>query len=192
MKYILSSVLVVVALTISGCTSPEQGGGYADTLTGVLDDAKGIAQDSYTVDYRGKNLSTFPSEVLARTHIRILDISNNQLTSLPAEIGVLTDLEELYVDNNELTGALPAEIRKMSGLKILSASNNGLTGIPAEIGQLKRLVKVDFSNNNLDTYPNELESLRDNLEVLDLSGNKYSSATLADIKNKLPNTLIVH
>ena len=68
------------------------------------------------VDYSGKGLTKFPKEVLSKTEITALNLSNNNLT-----------------------GALPAEIRKLSILEELNVSNNQMTGIPAEIGQLKNL-----------------------------------------------------
>lgn len=145
-----------------------------------------------TINLSGRGLTEFPKDILAKNLIKKLDLSNNNLKTLPAEIGELTKLEELYLNNNNLEGSLVAEIRKMPNLRILDASNNNMTGIPAEIGQLGNLETVNFSNNNLDTMPNEIENLKDNLKKLDLSGNRYSSEMISEIKNKLPNTEVIY
>lgn len=120
-----------------------------------------------SLDYSGKGLTQFPKEILDRTDVVSLDLSNNQLS-----------------------GALPAEIRHMTGLKVLDVSNNRMTGIPAEIGQLKNLRALNYNNNRLSGLPMELGNLTQ-LQILDLSGNQnLSQRDLGLIRAKLPNTTI--
>lgn len=144
-----------------------------------------------TIDLSGKGLTEFPKDVLKNRAATKLILSNNNLVSLPSEIGELTNLTEIYLDNNRLEGSLVAEIRKMSKLRVIDASNNNLTGIPAEIGQLKNLKTINFSNNGLDTMPNEIENLKDSLEILNLSGNKYNFEKIKEIEDKLPDTQVI-
>lgn len=148
---------------------------------------------SNTLDLSSKNLNSFNvSSISNKNQIKILNLSNNNLKSLPSEIGEFINLEELYLDNNILEGAIVAEIRKMTHLKVLSAKNNNLTGIPAEIGQLLNLISIDFSNNNIDTMPNEIQNIKNNLKTLNLSGNKYSEEKIQEIKAMLPNTNVIY
>ena len=129
-------------------------------------------------------------EVLIKTDIKVLRLSNNEITSLPSEIGQLVNIEELYVDHNKLTGSLPGEIRKMENLLILDASHNNMTGVPAEIGQLKKLRRLDLSSNSLTALPNEIYDLRDNLKNLDLYGNSFDIDYIVDLQGKMYNTKI--
>ncbi len=171
-------------------TNVNTGGNINNQPTGNT--GEGIVKESgATIDLSGKGLTEFPREILSRKGVKKLILSNNRIKSLPAEIGELTDLEELYLDGNDLSGALPAEIRKMSELKILDVHDNGLTGIPAEIGQLKNLRIVNFSGNKIDTMPDEIGNIKGNLEVLNISGNGYSSDAIRKIENMLPDTQVI-
>lgn len=153
--------------------------------------APGMA-DSKSVDLSRKNLTVFPPDVLQQSQITWLNLSSNRLKTLPSEIGNLSNLEELYLDHNQLEGALPAEIRKMSKLRVLNVQNNRMTGIPAEIGQLKNLSELNYSYNNLDTFPNEIGNLKDNLKKLDISYNRYSEDSYKALMLLLPNTDIIY
>ena len=147
---------------------------------------------SGTLDLSSKNLSSFNvNSISNQNQVKVLNLSNNNFKSLPSEIGQFVNVEELYLDNNLLEGSMVAEIRKMPRLRILSAKNNNLTGIPAEIGQLSNLVTVDFSNNSLDSMPNEIQNIKNNLKTFNLSGNRYSEQKKQEIKSMLPNTNVI-
>lgn len=119
-----------------------------------------------------------------------LDYSGKGLTKFPKEILSRTDVTSLNLSNNGLTGALPAEIRQMSSLEVLDVSNNQMTGIPAEIGQLRHLRILNYANNQITGLPLELGNLTQ-LQTLDLSGNaKVSQYDLNLIRPKLPSTTI--
>ncbi len=150
-----------------------------------------ISDNSYPTNQLGNNVNSVNAPAPATTG-QTLDVSGQNLTTLTAEFfnnnpGVVT----LDVSNNKLTGALPAEIRKMSGLKIVRASRNQLTGIPAEIGQLGQLQELDFSYNQINTYPNELANLKNNLKVLKLTGNTFTPDQIGALRALLPNTEVV-
>ncbi len=125
-----------------------------------------ITTNGKVADYSGKDLTTFPKEVLSDRSITVLILANNNLT-----------------------GALPAEIHDLVNLEQLDASNNLMTGIPAEIGQLKHLKILNYANNKITGLPNELGNLTQ-LEVLDLRGNNVSQQDLAQIRAKLTSTQI--
>lgn len=152
------------------CREKGSGGveGYVDTLTKGLEQAKDINRQSYTVDVSGQGLTSLSTEFFeGKGNVKIFDVSGNALT-----------------------GALPAEIRKMENLEELDASDNDLTGIPAEIGQMKRIQRIDFSSNNINTYPNEFANIKNNLKSLNLTGNPFTPAQIAELQAMLPNTEI--
>lgn len=157
----------------------------------IVPDIPGIG-GAKEIDLSGKDLTSFPKEILGRIQTTKLVLSNNRLKTLPSEIGQLADLEELYLNNNQLEGSLPGEIRKMPNLRILDVRYNNMTGIPAEIGQLKNLTTLNYSYNSLDTFPNEIANLKDNLKTLDISNNRYSQDSINELKRLLPNTNIIY
>ena len=173
-------------------TAPIAPCSVKDVLEGdIISYADKVQKDSRflnTQDFTNKNLNTFPMEVLGMPDLKILNLSHNNLRSLPSQIGELVKLEELYVNYNSLTGALPGEIRKLEVLRKLDASHNNLTAIPAEIGQMKKLEKLDLGNNNINTYPNELFNIKDNLKYLNVKGNRFSVDQIVEIQDGLPST----
>lgn len=120
---------------------------------------------------------------------RELDFRGRGLTSIPSDVFSRTDLERLDLSDNRLTGAPQAEIRHLQALTVLDLSGNDLTGLPAELGQLKNLEVLDVSDNRLTGLPLELGNLTQ-LRVFDISGNPYSERDLEQIASKLPNTEI--
>jgi len=144
------------------------------------------------VNLSNRGLTEFPKEILSNTGITTLILSNNNIKTLPSEIGRLTNLRELYLDNNQLEGALVGEVRHMSKLEILDAHNNNMTGIPAEIGQLKHLVTLNLADNMIDTMPDEIRNISENLKTLDLSNNTYSQETLLRIEAMLQSTNVIY
>jgi|Napbiome12C3dose_1001474.scaffolds.fasta_scaffold00004_141 hypothetical protein len=121
----------------------------------------------------------------------VLNLSNQGLEKLPADILTKSNLEELDISNNKLTGALPAEIRNLQRLRVLDASDNLMTGVPAEVGQLQNLEILDLSNNKLTRLPYELGNLK-KLKQLNLAGNNFAKQDLEIIKKGLsPNVVVI-
>lgn len=145
-------------------------------------------KDSYNVidsiDLQSTNEQVSKNTISEGSYGNSLNLSSQGLTKLPSDVLDKTSLENLDISNNNLTGALPSEIRHLKNLKTLDASNNQMTGVPAEIGQLDKLEVLDLSNNQLTGLPYELGNLK-NLKVLNLSGNSYSTQDLDIIKQGL-------
>lgn len=188
-KKIVTMLIVVVLIISAYVLGTMQKSSLVPEIPRIPD-IPGIVGEK-EIDLSGKNLTSFPKDILSQTQATKLVLSNNKLKTLPSEIGQLANLEELYLDHNLLEGSLPGEIRKMSNLKILDVQNNNMTGIPAEIGQLRNLSTLNYSYNSLDTYPNEIGNLKNNLKTLNISDNKYSQDSIDALKRILPNTNII-
>lgn len=130
-----------------------------------------------------------PSQVSGRV-FGAIDLSGQGLTALPADVLKRSDVTTLDISDNQIGGALPAEIRFMQSLQVIDASGNRMTGVPAEIGQLSGLRILDLSDNELTGLPYELGNLQ-KLETLDVSGNAYSAMDLDRIINALPTTTTI-
>ncbi|MEX0881752.1 MAG: leucine-rich repeat domain-containing protein [Candidatus Saccharimonadales bacterium] len=152
------SILVIIGAGLYVLVRDNNGANQTST--------KSSAPTTATANYSGKGLTAFPKEILDRTNLLSLDLSNNNLT-----------------------GALPAEIKNLTKLETLDVSNNEMTGIPAEIGQMKNLKVINYANNKITGLPLELGNLT-GLQVLDLRGNGISQYDLGRIRPKLPNTEI--
>lgn len=68
------------------------------------------------MDYSGKGIAEFPSEVLNMTDVKQLDLSNNKITNIPAAIQNLKYLTVLKLNGNKIY-ELPAVVSKLKFLK---------------------------------------------------------------------------
>ncbi len=134
---------------------------------------------------------SLPSDLSKLSVLEFLNLENNQLTgSLPSALGVLSHLYELTLGYNKFVGTIPTWIGMLQDLVTLSLSNNIFTlvnvvtnggasvevvhqsTIPTEIGLLTRLQSLDLSSTWINgTFPEDLFSLGESLQVLDVSGN---------------------
>ncbi|KAK8336690.1 hypothetical protein V6Z12_A09G136900 [Gossypium hirsutum] len=138
---------------------------------------------------------TLPDELLNLTQLEVLKLQLNKLSGeIPNQIGRLNMLSVLNISWNSLNGIIPPSISNCGKLISLNLQNNGLTGlIPDAIGNLKFLIpdmpqklqiSLNLSFNNFDgPIPKTLSGLND-LEVLDLSNNRFSG-TLVLSNNQL-------
>ena len=137
-------------------------------------------------DKRHKSIEEVPSEIGQLTHLKDLNLSENEISSLPLEIGQLTNLAILRLAHNQLK-KLPPEIGYLTRLTKLNLAGNQLTNLPPEIGQLTNLNELNLAENKLTTVSSEIGHLR-NLTILRLPNNQITSlpleiCTLTNLKN---------
>ena len=110
-----------------------------------------------------QKLTQIPEEVFELTHLKILNLRNNQLTTLPDFISSLSNLTELDLRENRLTD-LPESIGNLSELTWLYLSRNQLTTLPESITKLSNLTRLYLSSNPLETPP--IEVANEGLEAI--------------------------
>lgn len=103
----------------------------------------------------GTDLKCLPRQIGELTHLRVLDLSNNQIQSLPKEIGNLSNLEILDLKNNNLE-SLPIEISLLKKLKSINLSGNNIKELPYEIINLTFLNDIRIDNNPILIPPIEI------------------------------------
>nr|CDS33719.2 protein flightless 1 [Hymenolepis microstoma] len=104
--------------------------------------------------------------------LEYLNLSHNQLCSLPAGLTRLTKLRKLYLNDNQLTfSGLPSGMAKLNDLEVLNVSNNKLENIPEGLCRCGRLKRLILSNNELETLPDAIHFLIENLEKFDVDNN---------------------
>jgi Leucine-rich repeat (LRR) protein len=77
-------------------------------------------------------LVAFPKELLQMTHLRVINLENNEIVELPSAINQLINLRELSVANNKIH-TLPLSIVDLQALKTLILDGNPLRTPPPEI-----------------------------------------------------------
>uniref|UniRef100_A0A5K3ERA7 Protein flightless-1-like protein n=1 Tax=Mesocestoides corti TaxID=53468 RepID=A0A5K3ERA7_MESCO len=104
--------------------------------------------------------------------LEYLNLSHNQLVSIPSGLTRLTKLRKLYLNDNQLTfSGLPSGMAKLNDLEVLNASNNKLENIPEGLCRCGRLKRLILSNNELETLPDAIHFLVENLEKFDVDNN---------------------
>ena len=119
-----------------------------------------------------------PKEISLLTSLEYLDLDDNPLGGeIPKGIGRLKNLELFSVFNNQLLGAIPEEIGMLTNLIYLNVGKNRLTGaIPKEIGLLKKAAEIYMAANQLTGGITDSITNIDSLKILDLRGNRLTSA----------------
>lgn len=114
----------------------------------------------------------------------VLDFSRLNLSTLSVDTiseERKRDTKQLYLNYNRLT-SLPSSVSLFCSLEFLDISNNGLSAICEGITKLTRLKTLVAKNNRLDEFslPKDFGSLQ--LEVLNLSGNRFEEIPLQCMK----------
>lgn len=126
-----------------------------------------------TVSITRTRLTRVPDEIRSLTHVRRLNLSDNELETFPVAIAALEQLEVLRIVGNRFR-ELPSEIGNLENLRELYLDGNRLRSLPESIGRLGRLEVLGLSRNSLESLPETLADLR-RLRVLHLSDNRLQA-----------------
>jgi Leucine-rich repeat (LRR) protein len=137
---------------------------------------------------QANNTNTVQSEDTNSPSGKKVDLSGKQLTSFPEEVLLQDNVTELNLSNNQLTG-LPSNISELTNLQILNVENNRLEAFPDEIAGLKNLRQILANNNRMQTVSPGLTEMTW-LEVLDISGNNIPADQADQLKSQLPDTQV--
>jgi Leucine-rich repeat (LRR) protein len=128
----------------------------------------------------GCEFTEFPKELSKMTHLKYLNLSNNQFMFDPnisgsvnksfRRISKLTNLEFLNLVRTGLH-IIPEEITSLSKLNRLIINYNLIEYIPRSIVKLDNLIDLRFSNNPISSFPDYLCELT-NLRRLEIKGTK--------------------
>ncbi|XP_068092863.1 PH domain leucine-rich repeat-containing protein phosphatase 1 [Hyperolius riggenbachi] len=117
------------------------------------------------LDVQHNQLQALPANLLMKSNsLRCLNASANSLETLPvASLSEETQssLQELYVTNNNLTDKCVPLLTGHPHLKILHMAFNHLQSFPAsKMGKLEELEEIDISGNKLKAIPTTIMNCR--------------------------------
>uniref|UniRef100_A0A915PIL4 B3/B4 tRNA-binding domain-containing protein n=1 Tax=Setaria digitata TaxID=48799 RepID=A0A915PIL4_9BILA len=115
-------------------------------------------------------LEYIPEEIGDLKELQFLDLSTNKLESLPESIGSLPHLSTLLLAHNKIS--LLPDMSGMVSLQHLDVSHNQLTEFPTSFPNHSKLQTLALNSNRIKTLPSELDSLNDNLKIVNLSDNE--------------------
>ncbi len=148
----------------------------------------GINDD--TEEYN-KIYGDIPDEIYDLKNLIYFDLSGNKITGkISDKIGNMKNLELIAFNNMLIENVIPDSICELEKLEYLYLLNNNLEGtIPPCFDKLKNLKVLLLQNNN---FKGIIEKFNENIEILDLSNNKFNNinilkhlkkALLIDISN---------
>ncbi|XP_063783150.1 leucine-rich repeat serine/threonine-protein kinase 2 [Pseudophryne corroboree] len=109
--------------------------------------------------------TNIPREILQLSHLRTVDLSNNQIDSLPGPLEWASlNLREIILNYNQISilnlGDLRKDVNRWSRLEKLQLSHNKIQEIPPEVGFLVNITCFDLSYNpDLRSFPDEMGKL---------------------------------
>ncbi len=118
-------------------------------------------------------ITNLPSDIGFLSNLKELDLTDNNLTELPDTIGGLNKLEYLDLESNKFM-KVPLAITYLKNLKVLNMCKNNISEIPSEISQLSNLKKLSIYWNNLREIPDEIGRLNQ-LKILDIKCNNITT-----------------
>ncbi|XP_053101074.1 PH domain leucine-rich repeat-containing protein phosphatase 1 [Hemicordylus capensis] len=135
-------------------------------------------------------------ERIERTHVEFLDMQHNLLTELPSNLLLKADsLRYLNASANKLEMLPPATLSEEthSILQELYLTNNHLTDkcVPLLTGHL-HLKILHMAYNRLQSFPASKMAKLEELEEIDVSGNKLKSIPTTIMNCRRMHTVIAH
>ncbi|KAJ6654689.1 hypothetical protein lerEdw1_006649 [Lerista edwardsae] len=135
-------------------------------------------------------------ERIERTHVEVLDVQHNLLTELPSNLLLKADsLRYLNASANKLDMLPPATLSEetRSILQELYLTNNHLTDkcVPLLTGH-PHLKILHMAYNRLQSFPASKMAKLEELEEIDVSGNKLKSIPTTIMNCRRMHTVIAH
>jgi len=121
------------------------------------------------LDLSGLRLKNIPDEVFILSHLKELDLFDNQLTSLSIQIQKLKNLEKLLVSKNPIK-QLPSALQNLKALKTFKLDKGQLTDFPKVLLKMNSLENISLEKNKLDFIPPAVADLP-NLKLYDFRDN---------------------
>lgn len=159
-----------------------------DNQINLLPNEIGALQNLKVLHLANNKLEFLSDQVGRLKNLEELDLSGNRLGILPHQIGNLTQLKRLYLGRTRTFFPIDSEVGYVQTSMIAAAKSddNRLSSLPNTIGQLISLEELNLSFNSLKKLPETIKNLK-NLRRLDLTGNFMEEATVAEIRQWLPN-----
>ncbi|XP_006892820.1 PREDICTED: PH domain leucine-rich repeat-containing protein phosphatase 1 [Elephantulus edwardii] len=144
----------------------------------------------------GHNRLTRLPERLERTSVEVLDVQHNQLLELPPSLLMKADsLRFLNASANKLETLPPATLSEETSsiLQELYLTNNNLTDkcVPLLTGH-PHLKILHLAYNRLQTFPASKMAKLEELEEVDISGNKLKAIPTTIVSCRRVHTVIAH
>uniref|UniRef100_A0A0R3RQ16 B3_4 domain-containing protein n=1 Tax=Elaeophora elaphi TaxID=1147741 RepID=A0A0R3RQ16_9BILA len=111
-----------------------------------------------------------PENIGDLKELQFLDLSINKLDRLPAAIGSLPHLSTLLLAHNKIS--LLPDMLGLVSLQHLDVSHNQLTEFPTSFPSQSKLHTLILNSNHIRELPIEVNSLNDNLKIVNLSDNE--------------------
>uniref|UniRef100_A0A452T742 PH domain and leucine rich repeat protein phosphatase 1 n=1 Tax=Ursus maritimus TaxID=29073 RepID=A0A452T742_URSMA len=144
----------------------------------------------------GHNQLTRLPERLERTSVEVLDVQHNQLLELPPSLLMKADsLRFLNASANKLETLPPATLSEETNsiLQELYLTNNNLTDkcVPLLTGH-PHLKILHMAYNRLQSFPASKMAKLEELEEIDISGNKLKAVPTTVMNCRRMHTMIAH
>ncbi|VDK67860.1 unnamed protein product [Litomosoides sigmodontis] len=115
-------------------------------------------------------LVRIPEDIGDLKELQFLDLSTNKLDQLPKAIGFLSHLSTLLLAHNKIS--LLPDMSGLVSLQHLDVSHNQLTEFPTSFPSQSKLHTLILNSNQIRELPTEVNSLNDNLKIVNLSDNE--------------------
>lgn len=89
-------------------------------------------------------LSSFPSQVLHLSHLKVVNMGHNNIENIPESISGLKGLTHLYVNNNPVQ-FIPVSLTDCRYLQVVDASHTYIKILPFEVCHLKQLYDINLT-----------------------------------------------